>query len=53
MSIMMIKSIEYNEGDQVKVVKDSREYAGIVMPSRSDRIVLKLKSGYNVGYQHR
>lgn len=49
MSIMMIKSIECNEGDLVKVVKDGREYTGIVMPSRSDRIVLKLKSGYNVG----
>lgn len=49
MTIMMIKGTEYNEGDQVKVVKDNKEYAGVVMPSRSDRIVLKLKSGYNVG----
>ncbi|HTY91662.1 MAG TPA: Glu-tRNA(Gln) amidotransferase subunit GatD [Methanocella sp.] len=40
---------EYAEGDLVKVVKDGREYNGIVMPSRSDKIVLKLKSGYNVG----
>ncbi len=40
---------EYNEGDLVKVVKDGREYIGIVMPSRSDKIALKLKSGYNVG----
>ncbi len=49
MNIMMIKGTEYNEGDQVKVVKDGREYVGVLMPSRSDRIVLKLKNGYNVG----
>jgi glutamyl-tRNA(Gln) amidotransferase subunit D len=49
MNIMMIKGTEYNEGDQVRVVKDNREYVGVMMPSRSDRIVLKLKSGYNVG----
>jgi len=41
--------MDYREGDQVRVVKDGREYTGIVMPSRSDRIVLKLKNGYNVG----
>lgn len=40
---------EYGEGDQVRVVKEGREYNGIVMPSRSDKIVLKLKNGYNVG----
>jgi len=40
---------EYSEGDLVRVVKGGREYKGIVMPSRSDKIVLKLKSGYNVG----
>jgi len=40
---------EYKEGDAVKVVKDGREYNGVVMPSRSDKIVLKLKNGYNVG----
>lgn len=40
---------DYTEGDLVKVVKDGREYKGIVMPSRSDKIVLKLKNGYNVG----
>jgi glutamyl-tRNA(Gln) amidotransferase subunit D len=39
----------YSEGDLVRVVKDGREYRGIVMPSRSDKIVLKLMNGYNVG----
>ncbi len=40
---------DYSEGDLVRVVKEGREYRGIVMPSRSDKIVLKLKNGYNVG----
>jgi glutamyl-tRNA(Gln) amidotransferase subunit D len=40
---------DYKEGDLVRVARDGMEYVGIVMPSRSDRIVLKLKSGYNVG----
>jgi len=39
----------YNEGDLVKVVKDGHEYTGVVMPSRTDKITLKLKNGYNVG----
>lgn len=45
----MVMEGKYSEGDLVKVVKDGREYTGIVMPSRSDKIVLKLKNGYNVG----
>lgn len=40
---------DYKEGDLARVTRDEREYTGIVMPSRSDKIVLKLKSGYNVG----
>jgi glutamyl-tRNA(Gln) amidotransferase subunit D len=40
---------DYSEGDLVRVVKDGRGYEGIVMPSRSDKVVLKLKNGYNVG----
>ncbi|HTX44271.1 MAG TPA: Glu-tRNA(Gln) amidotransferase subunit GatD [Methanocella sp.] len=40
---------DYREGDQVRVLKNGREYRGIVMPSRSDKIVLKLNNGYNVG----
>lgn len=40
---------EYSEGDLVRVVKEGREYRGIVMPSRSDKVVLKLRNGYNVG----
>ncbi len=40
---------EYGEGDLVRVVREGREYRGIVMPSRSDKIVLKLRNGYNVG----
>jgi len=40
---------DYKEGDMVRVSSKGREYSGIVMPSRSDKIALKLKSGYNVG----
>ncbi len=40
---------DYSEGDLVRVVKDGREYTGIVMPSRSGKVALKLKNGYNVG----
>jgi glutamyl-tRNA(Gln) amidotransferase subunit D len=40
---------DYGEGDLVRVLKNGREYRGIVMPSRSDKIALKLRNGYNVG----
>jgi glutamyl-tRNA(Gln) amidotransferase subunit D len=40
---------DYKEGDMVRVSSKGREYSGIVMPSRSDKIVLKMKSGYNAG----
>ena len=46
---MIINGTEYQEGDRVRVVKDGVAYEGILMPSRSDNIVLKMKSGYNVG----
>jgi glutamyl-tRNA(Gln) amidotransferase subunit D len=45
----MMAMAEYKEGDMVKVAKGGQEYKGVVMPSRSDKIVLKLKNGYNVG----
>jgi glutamyl-tRNA(Gln) amidotransferase subunit D len=45
----MMAMADYKEGDMVKVVKGGQEYNGVVMPSRSDKIVLKLKNGYNVG----
>ena len=40
-----------SEGDRVQVHCGKREYVGIVMPSRSDRLVLKLDNGYNVGLE--
>jgi len=36
-------------GDRVQAIRGESEYIGVVMPSRSDRLVLKLDSGYNVG----
>ncbi|MDW7732559.1 MAG: Glu-tRNA(Gln) amidotransferase subunit GatD [Methanolobus sp.] len=41
--------MEFEEGDRVKVEKDGVEYEGIVMPSTTRHIVLKMNSGYNAG----
>lgn len=46
---MIINGTEFADGDRVRVKKDGKAYEGILMPSRSGNIVLKLKSGYNVG----
>ncbi len=46
---MIINGTEFEEGDRVRVLKDGLTYEGILMPSRSGNIVLKMKSGYNVG----
>lgn len=47
--MVTIKGVELQEGDRVLVIKAGIEYEGVLMPSRSDKVVLKLKSGYNVG----
>lgn len=36
-------------GDKVTVTRDGMRYEGILMPSRSEHVVIKLKNGYNVG----
>jgi glutamyl-tRNA(Gln) amidotransferase subunit D len=46
---MIINGTEYEEGDRLRVRKDGLTYEGILMPSRSGNIVLKMKNGYNVG----
>ncbi len=46
---MIINGSAYEEGDRVRVRKDGLTYEGILMPSRSGNIVLKMKNGYNVG----
>ncbi|OPY26349.1 MAG: Glutamyl-tRNA(Gln) amidotransferase subunit D [Methanocella sp. PtaU1.Bin125] len=46
---MIINGKEFEEGDRVRVSRDGITYEGILMPSRSGNIVLKMKSGYNVG----
>jgi glutamyl-tRNA(Gln) amidotransferase subunit D len=46
---MIINGKAFEEGDRVRVQKDGLNYEGILMPSRSGNIVLKMKSGYNVG----
>jgi glutamyl-tRNA(Gln) amidotransferase subunit D len=46
---MIINGKEFEEGDCMRVQKEGLTYEGILMPSRSGNIVLKMKSGYNVG----
>ncbi len=41
--------MELEEGDRVKVEKTGVEYEGIVMPSTTGRIIIKMDSGYNAG----
>jgi glutamyl-tRNA(Gln) amidotransferase subunit D len=37
-------------GDRVRVVKDEKEFLGVLMPSATGFMVIKLDSGYNVGF---
>ena len=41
---------DIGHGDRVKVVKGKKEFCGALMPSVTDFVVLKLDSGYNVGF---
>ncbi len=36
-------------GDRVAVIKGDMRYEGILMPSRSNHVVIKLSNGYNIG----
>ncbi len=37
--------MDFEQGDRVRIDKDGRVYEGIVMPSITDHIVLKMDSG--------
>ena len=37
-------------GDRVKVTQGNKEFTGVLMPSATDFVVIKLESGYNVGF---
>ena len=41
---------DVQHGDHVKVVKDGKEFFGVLMPSSSSYVVIKLENGYNVGF---
>ncbi|TGC09517.1 Glu-tRNA(Gln) amidotransferase subunit GatD [Methanolobus halotolerans] len=41
--------MEFEEGDRIKIEKDGVEYEGVVMPSTTRHIVIKMISGYNAG----
>ena len=49
----LLKAEKAEEGDMIKVISNGKEHAGILMPhhdfSDPDTVVLKLKSGYNIG----
>ena len=46
----MSKMDYIRHGDRVKVVKDGKEFFGVLMPSATTYVVIKLDSGYNVGF---
>jgi glutamyl-tRNA(Gln) amidotransferase subunit D len=46
----MDKMDDIQHGDYVKVVKDGKELFGVLMPSATTYVVIKLGSGYNVGF---
>ena len=46
----MSKMDDIRHGDHVKVVKDGKEFFGVLMPSATTYVVIKLYSGYNVGF---
>lgn len=41
--------MEFKKGDRIRIEKDGAEYEGIVMPSTTHHIVLKMSNGYNAG----
>jgi len=41
---------DIRHGDRVKVVSHKKELFGVLMPSVTDFVVIKLDSGYNVGF---
>lgn len=42
--------MDFEQGDRVQIDKAGRVYEGIVMPSTTNHIVLKMDSGYNAGF---
>lgn len=43
--------MDFEEGDRIKVEKAGVEYEGIVMPSTTGHIIIKMNSGYNAGIE--
>ena len=41
--------MEFQQGDKIRIEKDGVGYEGIVMPSTTHHIVLKMSNGYNAG----
>ncbi len=45
------KNMDYELGDIIRVTRNGNEYEGVAMPSVTGHIVVKMKSGYNVGIE--
>ncbi|MCM1986984.1 Glu-tRNA(Gln) amidotransferase subunit GatD [Methanococcoides seepicolus] len=41
--------MDFELGDRIRIEKDGNTYEGVVMPSNTDHIVVKMVSGYNAG----
>jgi len=41
--------MQAEDGDKVRVETKTNQYEGILMPSQTGKVVLKLKNGYNIG----
>jgi glutamyl-tRNA(Gln) amidotransferase subunit D len=52
-SQQLLDKFKIKVGDQIRLITDKEEYSGIVMPryesSNDEYLVIKLKSGYNIG----
>jgi glutamyl-tRNA(Gln) amidotransferase subunit D len=41
--------MQIEDGDKVRIATGEMQYEGILMPSQTGKVVLKLKNGYNIG----
>ena len=41
--------MDFELGDRIRIEKDGNVYEGIVMPTTTDHVVVKMVSGYNAG----
>ena len=44
-----MKRTDFSAGDRVEIVTDNSTAVGIIMPNETEKVVVKLESGYNIG----